>query len=57
MERDPFLIGEVSEAELEAWWGYDLVAPGGLLDRIYRELQVGIWWHLGGRVLSCGMSA
>ncbi len=41
VERDPALVGELSEAELEAWWGYDLVAPGGLLDRIFRELQVG----------------
>jgi hypothetical protein len=31
----------LTEAELDAWWGYDLTAPGGLLDRIYRELQVG----------------
>lgn len=25
VERDPRQIGALSEAELEAWWGYDLV--------------------------------
>lgn len=28
MERDPRQIGSLSEAELEAWWGYDLVRFG-----------------------------
>lgn len=41
VERDPRLIAELGESELDAWWGYDLVAPNGLLDRIFRELQVG----------------
>ncbi|KAL4436640.1 hypothetical protein ABPG75_003779 [Micractinium tetrahymenae] len=40
VERDPQLVEELSEAELESWWGYDLVAHGGLLDRIFRELQL-----------------
>ncbi|KAI3426087.1 hypothetical protein D9Q98_008055 [Chlorella vulgaris] len=40
VERDPRLMVRLTEAELDAWWGYDLTAPGGLLDRIYRELQV-----------------
>ncbi|EFN52139.1 hypothetical protein CHLNCDRAFT_139271 [Chlorella variabilis] len=40
VERDPRAIANVTEAELEAWWGYDLSVSGGLADRIYRELQV-----------------
>lgn len=41
VERDPRLLPYVSEAELDGWWGYDAVAPGGLLDRVFRELRVG----------------
>jgi hypothetical protein len=41
VEHDFHAIAHATEAELLAFWGYDVVAPGGLLDRIYREMQVG----------------
>lgn len=49
VERDPRQIGSLSEAELEAWWGYDLVRFGQDVAWLFGVHSCAI--RLGGSVL------
>ena len=40
LRRDPDALSKLDEPALDAFWGYDLVVEGGLLDRVYQQLGI-----------------